>query len=83
MADLSAGADPGSGHLLGPVPGDGQAASMAPYHVGTLSVYLVAALRPVSAVSLSGTVQLTLLTAAMAVTYSDRPENDSVFYFHI
>lgn len=36
-----------------------------------------------AAVSLSGTVQLTLLIAAMAVTYSDRPENDSVFYFHI
>lgn len=48
MADLSAAADPGSGHLLGPVLGDGQAESMAPYHVGTLSVYLVTALHLVS-----------------------------------
>lgn len=35
MADLSAAVDPGSGHLLGHVLGDGQTASMAPHHVST------------------------------------------------
>lgn len=39
MAGLSAIADHGSGHLLGLVLGDGQALSMADYHVRTLSVY--------------------------------------------
>ncbi len=40
MADLSAAAHPGPGHLLGDVPGDRQAASMAAYHVGTPSVHV-------------------------------------------
>lgn len=35
MADLSAAAHPGSGHLLGHVLGDGQAFSMAAHHVGS------------------------------------------------
>lgn len=35
MAELSAAADPGSGHLLGHVPGDGQAVSVAAHHVGS------------------------------------------------
>lgn len=38
MADISAAADPGSGHLLGHVLGDGQAVPMAAHHVGTPSV---------------------------------------------
>lgn len=41
MADLSSAADHGSGHLLGHVLGDGQAVSLAAYHVGALSVYMV------------------------------------------
>ena len=40
MADLSAAADPGSGHLLGHVLGDGQAVSMAAHHVSIPSVYV-------------------------------------------
>lgn len=38
MANISAAADPGSGHLLGHVLGDGQAVPMAAHHVGTPSV---------------------------------------------
>lgn len=34
MADLSAAADPGSGHLPDHVPVDGQAVPLAPDHVG-------------------------------------------------
>lgn len=34
MADLSAAADPGSGHLPDHVPVDGQAVPVAPDHVG-------------------------------------------------
>lgn len=41
MADLSTTVDPGFGHLPGHVLGNGQAAEMAPYHVGTSSVHLV------------------------------------------
>lgn len=40
MADLSAAPDPGSGHLLGCVLGNGQAVSMAAHHVCTPSVYV-------------------------------------------
>lgn len=41
MADLSAIADSGSGHLLGHVLGNGQAVSMADYHVSTMRVYFL------------------------------------------
>lgn len=82
MAHLSAAADPGSGHLLGHVLGDGQAASVAPYHVGTSSV-CVFAVHPVSdhlcphrpqtdraPVSLSGTTGLTPSIAPMIQLHS-------------
>jgi len=40
MAELSAVADPGFGHLLGHVFGYGKAVSMSAYHVGTMSLYV-------------------------------------------
>lgn len=40
MADLSAVADSGSGHMLGHVLGNGQAVSMANCHVSSMSVYV-------------------------------------------
>lgn len=40
MADISAAAHPGPGHLLGHVLRDGQTFSMAAYHVCILNVYV-------------------------------------------
>ena len=74
MADLSAAADPGSGYLLGLVLGDSQACSMAAHHVCILIVYMEVLAFLLSdlcldtdcrqtEVSLSGTIQVTPLTA--------------------
>lgn len=91
MAELSAAADPGSGHLLGHVPGDGQAVSVAAHHVGSPACETRRCLLFISSCVFTGRGPTGLRSASLApkgrrmnitinrMTSSNSPDADAAF----